>query len=81
MQHPSSRNILIALDQYQLSLLQDLPYLGIYHKDSKQQIRELGNELNEIKQGVGESVIRIDLLCRLTYSLSQNYPSIDDNTT
>lgn len=43
---------LIVLDHYQLSLLQDLPYLGIYHNDARGQLRNLRNELKDLKQEV-----------------------------
>jgi hypothetical protein len=45
----------IALDQYQLSLLQDLPFVVTYHRESRQQIRELDKELKALNHKVIES--------------------------
>lgn len=41
---------LILLDRYQLSMLQDLPYLLQYHSDVKLEIRKLGNEIRSLEQ-------------------------------
>jgi DNA polymerase III delta prime subunit len=68
---------IVALDQYQLSLLQDLPYLGVYHKDSMQQLKELDKELKALNHQVVESENKQrDLSFKCENEMGQN--SIDN---
>jgi hypothetical protein len=43
------------LDQVQLRMQQDFPYLEIYHKDARDELATLEAEINELKENIGKT--------------------------